>query len=78
MALLRRRVAALRGHDAELEAGMAEVAARSVDERFWVDLPLSRRMLAAEIDHLTTLADRIAAGDLAWPDPPAAEPPGVP
>lgn len=43
-----------------------------------VDLPLIRRLLAAAIDHLTTLADRMAAGDLAWLEPPAVEPPGVP
>jgi DNA-binding PadR family transcriptional regulator len=66
--LLRRRIAALRGQDAELAAGLDEIAGRGVDERYWVDLPLTRRLLAAEIDHLTTLADRIESGDLPWPD----------
>jgi DNA-binding PadR family transcriptional regulator len=75
---LRRRVVALRGQDAELAAGEEIVGGKSLPERFWLDLPYTRALLAAEIDHLTTLADRIESGDLSWPDPPATEPPGVP
>ena len=75
---LRRRLAALHGQDAELAAGQRTVRAKSLSEHYWLDLPYTRALLAAEIDHLTTLADRIESGDLPWPDPPAVEPPGVP
>lgn len=75
---LRRRLVALRGRDAELAAGEEIVGAKPLPERFWLDLPYTRALLAAEIHHLTTLADRIESGDLPWPDPPAPEPPGVP
>ena len=49
---LRRRLAALHGQDAELAAGEQVVAGKSLDERFWLDLPYTRALLAAEIDHL--------------------------
>jgi DNA-binding PadR family transcriptional regulator len=75
---LRRRLVALRGQDAELAGGEEVVRAKSLPERFWLDLPYTRALLAAEIGQLTTLADRIESGDLSWPDPPATEPPGVP
>jgi DNA-binding PadR family transcriptional regulator len=75
---LRRRLAALHGQDAELAAGERTVRAKQLPEHYWLDLPYTRAILAAEIDHLTTLADRIESGDLSWPDPPAPEPPGVP
>ena len=75
---LRRRLAALHGQDAGLAAGEEIVSGKSLPERFWLDLPYTRALLAAEIDHLTTLADRIESGDLPWPDPPATETPGVP
>jgi len=75
---LRRRLVALRGQDAALAAGEEVVSGKSLPERFWLDLPYTRTLLGAEIDHLTTLAGRIESGDLPWPDPPATEPPGVP
>jgi DNA-binding PadR family transcriptional regulator len=75
---LRRRLAALHGQDAELAAGERTVAAKRLPAHYWLDLPYTRALLAAEIGHLTTLADRIESGDLFWPDPPATEPPGVP
>jgi DNA-binding PadR family transcriptional regulator len=75
---LRRRLAALHGQDAELAAGERTVVAKRLPEHYWLDLPYTRALLAAEIDHLTTLADRIESGDLSWPDPPATEPPGAP
>ncbi len=76
--LLGRRLAALRGQDAELAAGEDLVRAKSLDERYWIDLSYTRALLAAEIDHLTRLVQRIQSGELSWPDPPAPEPPGVP
>src|SRR5579875_726525 len=76
LALLRRRIAALRGQDAELAAGEGQVADRALEERYWIDVPYSRALLAADIAHLTGLVHRLESGDLDWPDPPAPEPPG--
>jgi DNA-binding PadR family transcriptional regulator len=70
---LRRRLVALHGQDAELAAGEQVVSGKSLDERFWLDLPYTRALLAAEIDHLTRLVQRIESGDLLWPDPPAPD-----
>jgi DNA-binding PadR family transcriptional regulator len=75
---LRRRVTALRGLDAQIAEGERVVTAKSLPEAFWMDLPYTRALLAAEIDHLTRLADRIESGDLDWPDPPAPSPDGTP
>jgi DNA-binding PadR family transcriptional regulator len=75
---LHRRLVALRGQAAELAAGEDVVSGKSLPERFWLDIPYTRAVLAAEIDHLTKLAARIESGDISWPDPPATEPPGVP
>ena len=70
---LRRRLVALHGQDADLAAGEQVVGGKSLDERFWLDLPYTRALLAAEIDHLTRLVQRIESGDLHWPDPPAPD-----
>ncbi|HEY8318198.1 MAG TPA: PadR family transcriptional regulator [Amnibacterium sp.] len=70
---LRRRLVALHGQDAELAAGEQVVSGKSLGERFWLDLPYTRALLAAEIDHLTRLVQRIESGDLLWPDPPAPD-----
>lgn len=67
---LRRRLVALAGQEAQLAAGERTVRAKALPEHYWLDLPYARALLAAEIDHLTRLADRIESGDLPWPDPP--------
>jgi len=75
---LRRRIVALHGQDAEVAAGEEVVRGKDLPEPYWLDLPYTRALLAAEIDHLTALVRRIESGDLSWPEPPATEPPGVP
>jgi DNA-binding PadR family transcriptional regulator len=78
VARLRRRLVALHGQEAEIAAGEGVVRGKELPEAFWLDLPYTRVLLRAEIDHLTTLVARIESGDLSWPDPPVTEPPGVP
>lgn len=75
---LRRRVTALHGLDAQLAEGERVVTGKSLPEAFWLDLPYTRALLAAEIEHLTRLADRIESGDLDWPELPAPSSDGTP
>src|SRR5947209_1332828 len=61
---LRRGLVALQGQDAEIAAGEDVVRGKGLPEPFWLDLPYTRALLAAEIDHLTALVHRIESDDL--------------
>ncbi|MDQ1513583.1 MAG: hypothetical protein QOC59_1425 [Microbacteriaceae bacterium] len=68
-ALLRDRIAVLRSDDRFLGEAEATVTGKGVGEHFWIDLPYTRALLAAEIDWLEQLVERIDGGSLPWPDP---------
>ena len=44
--------------------GSGSSSGKSLAERFWLDVPYTRALLAAEVDHLTRLVQRIESGDL--------------
>jgi DNA-binding PadR family transcriptional regulator len=67
--LLEERLAALRADDRLLADSKARVASQEVDERYWVDVPYLRALLAAEIDWLERLVTRLRSGTIVWPDP---------
>jgi DNA-binding PadR family transcriptional regulator len=67
--LLRERVAVLRSDDRFLREAEATVTGKGLAEHLWIDLPYTRALLAAEIDWLERLVERIEGGSLPWPDP---------
>lgn len=80
IALVERRIVQLRGDEAAMTEALERTAARSVAERFVIDLDYERATLAAERSWLEDLIRRIRERDIDWPDPagPASSTEGTP
>lgn len=80
IALMERRIAQLRGDEATMTEALTRTAARTVPERFVMDLDYERATLAAERTWLEHLIRRIRERDIDWPDPtgPASSTEGTP
>jgi len=67
--LLRERITRLEGRASALDAELAW-GSEHLPRVFVVESEFARRVLAAELDYLRSLAADVEAGSVAWPDPP--------
>ncbi|GAA3340603.1 PadR family transcriptional regulator [Curtobacterium pusillum] len=75
---LRTRAEALRDQRAEYDEAATGLQAKHLAERFWLDVSYVRAMLQAQIEWLSTTADRIASGDIPWDGPAVPEDTDIP
>ncbi|MBA8989802.1 DNA-binding PadR family transcriptional regulator [Curtobacterium pusillum] len=75
---VRARVAALVAERSSYDEALGAMRARGLAERFWLDVSYVRAMLQAQIEWLSTTADRIASGDIPWDGPAVPEDTDIP
>lgn len=66
---VRARIAALERDRDFYDRGLAEMRAKDLAERFWLDVSYVRAMLSAQIEWLRAAVERIASGDIPWDGP---------
>ncbi|WP_235510909.1 PadR family transcriptional regulator [Curtobacterium sp. Leaf261] len=66
---LERRIGALLADRARYQDDIDGVRGRELAERYWLDVSYVHAMLAAQIEWLRVLVDRIRSGDLPWTGP---------
>jgi DNA-binding PadR family transcriptional regulator len=67
---LETRVTNLESAIAGLDVWVRRLRERALPELYWLDLVLRRAAMAAERDWVSDQLDRLATGELAWPDEP--------